>query len=140
MRHPRVRKIIWQAVLPVLRRLPYRLAVSLVGVLDHLDLLVTPDRARRYERAVAAGARRLEGTWDARAVGRSLARQVYRRRTRDLLLDRRPDQQVLALFEVAGRDHLDAALALGRGVVLLTNHFGSHVAMIPDHSPVCRSR
>jgi lauroyl/myristoyl acyltransferase len=134
MSHPQrwmiVHKVALQAVLPVLRRLPYRLSVFVLGVMGRLDLIVVPHQARRYEQAVVDGARRLGCTWDVRAVSRALARQTYRWRSRDLLLDRRPAHRVLALFEVAGRDHLDAALALGQGVILLGNHFGSHMLMI----------
>lgn len=35
------------------------------------------------------------------------------------------------MFEVVGRENLDQALSKGRGVVLLGNHFGSH--MMPPH-------
>lgn len=124
-----VHKIVLQAVLPVLRRMPYRLAVRALGVMGRLDLMVVPGQARYYESAVADGARRLGCAWDARAVSRALARQTYRWRTRDLLLEGRADDRVAPLFLVSGRERLDEALALGKGVILLANHFGAHVLM-----------
>jgi lauroyl/myristoyl acyltransferase len=92
-----------------------------------LDLIVVPRQARLYEAAVADGARRLGCDWDVRSVSRSLGRQTYRWRVRDLLLDDRPGDRAAPPFHVSGRDRLDAAVAAGRGVILLANHFGAHV-------------
>ena len=124
-----VHKVVLQTVLPVLRRLPYRLSIRLLGIMGRLDLLVVPHQTRLYEQAVSGAARRLGCDWNVRAVSRALARQTYRWRTRDLLLDRRSDAWVEPLFHVSGRDKLDAAQARGKGVILLANHFGSHVLM-----------
>jgi KDO2-lipid IV(A) lauroyltransferase len=124
-----VHKIVLRTVLPVLRRVPYQAAQRFVSLMGWLDLFVVPDQWRRYEAAVAEGAKRLGCAWDVHAVSRALARQTYRWRIRDLLLDGRPDTWVAPLFRVSGRDRLDAALAEGKGVILLANHFGSHVLM-----------
>jgi KDO2-lipid IV(A) lauroyltransferase len=124
-----VHKVVLQAVLPVLRRSPYRLAHGFLSVMGRLDLIVVPQQAKRYRAAVAAGGERLGCDWDAGKVSRALARQTYRWRTRDFLLDGRPDHRVGSLFRVSGRDRLDAALARRKGVILLANHFGSHVLM-----------
>src|SRR5262249_14733854 len=86
-----------------------------------------PGQARRYESAVASAAGRLGCRWDVRAVSRALGRQTYRWRTRDLLLDRFSAEQIERIFRVTGREHLAAALSQQRGVILLANHFGSHV-------------
>jgi KDO2-lipid IV(A) lauroyltransferase len=91
-----------------------------------LDLFVVPNQWRLYEEAVAASAQRLGRPWNVRRVSRALGRQTYRWRTRDRLLDR-GDDRVNRLFEVTGRHHLDDALAREKGVILLANHFGSHV-------------
>lgn len=122
-----VHKVVLKTVLPVLRRLPHRIAVALLGAMGRLDLLIIPKQAALYESAVAEAGRRLGVEWDTRALSRSLARQTYRWRARDFLLDGRTDLRVAPWFEVSGREHLDAALAEGRGVILLANHFGSHL-------------
>jgi phosphatidylinositol dimannoside acyltransferase len=122
-----VHKICLKTVLPVLRLLPHRLANTLLGVMGRLDLIVVPNQTRLYEAAVADGARRLGRDWNIRSVSRALGRQTYRWRTRDLLLDGRSDAGVSPWFHVSGRDRLDDALARGRGVILLANHFGAHV-------------
>lgn len=124
-----VHKVVLQTVLPVLRGLPYRFSHGFLSVMGRLDLIVVPGQAREYEAAVAEGARRLGCDWDARRVSRALARQTYRWRTRDLLLDGRSDRWVAPLFHVSGRERLDGAMAEGKGVILLANHFGSHVLM-----------
>jgi lauroyl/myristoyl acyltransferase len=122
-----VHKVVLRTVLPVLRRLPHRVSVALLGAMGRLDLLLVPKQATMYEAAVAEAADRLGCSWDVKAVTRKLARQTYRWRARDFLLDGRSDRKVAAWFKVVGREHLDAAVAEGRGVVLLANHFGSHL-------------
>ncbi len=124
-----VHKIVLRTVLPVLRRLPYGLSQRFLSVMGRLDLIVVPQQARHYAEAVADGARSLGCDWDVRAVTRALARQTYRWRIRDLLLDGRPDRWVAPLFKVSGQERLDAAFAEGKGVIVLANHFGSHVLM-----------
>jgi lauroyl/myristoyl acyltransferase len=124
-----VHKVVLQVVLPVLQRLPYRFSHWFLSTMGRLDLIVVPTQTPAYEAAVARAAERIGCTWDVRTVSRKLARQTYRWRSRDLLLDGRSDRWVNALFHVSGREGLDHALAQGRGVILLANHFGSHVLM-----------
>jgi KDO2-lipid IV(A) lauroyltransferase len=83
-----------------------------------------------YRRAVAEGARRFGCAWEARQVGDALAMQAYRRRTRDFLLDRLDDRTLGRIFDVKGLHHLERALDRKQGVVLLINHFGSHLSMV----------
>src|SRR3954452_6763304 len=96
-----VHKVVLQTVLPVLRRLPYRLSIRLLGDMGRLDLLVVPHQTRLYEEAVAGAAKRMGCRWDVRAVSRALARQTYRWRTRDLLLEGRSDRWLDPLFTVS---------------------------------------
>ncbi len=122
-----VHKVVLKAVLPVLQRLPHRVSVALLGAMGRLDLLVLPRQGAMYESAVGDAARRLGCVWDVRAISRRLARQTYRWRARDFLLDGRSDRRIDPWFRVYGREHLDSAIAEGRGVILLANHFGSHL-------------
>ena len=64
-------------------------------------------------------------------VARRLASGLVHWRSRDRLLDGLTDAQALRRFEVEGREHLDRAYAQKRGVILLGNHFGSHLH--PSH-------
>jgi phosphatidylinositol dimannoside acyltransferase len=125
-----LRKLILQTTLPVLRRLPYRVAISCLDAMGSIDRFTEPGRLRRYQRVVAESAERLGCRWNAPKVARALACQSYRGQIRDLLFDRCSDPQVEALFDVRGREHLEAAVALGKGVILLSNHNRSQLAMI----------
>ena len=122
-----VHKVVLKTVLPVLRRLPHRVSVGLLGAMGRLDLVLVPKQARMYKAAVTEAAERLGCDWDIAEVSSNLAGQTYRWRSRDYLLDGRSDKSVAGWFKVEGREHLDAAVAEGRGVVLLANHFGSHI-------------
>lgn len=122
-----VHKVVLKTVLPVLQRLPHRVSVALLGAMGRLDLILVPKQARMYEAAVADAGERLGCSWNVKEVSRKLSRQTYRWRARDFLLDGRSDPKVAPWFSVIGRENLDAAVAQGQGVVLLANHFGSHL-------------
>jgi KDO2-lipid IV(A) lauroyltransferase len=124
-----VQKVVLQVVLPVLRIAPYRYSQWFLSVMGRLDLIVVPKQTPLYEHAVGDAAKRLGCDWNVHTVSRGLARQTYRWRARDLLLDGRREEWVSSLFRVSGRERLDAAVARGKGVILLANHFGSHVLM-----------
>jgi KDO2-lipid IV(A) lauroyltransferase len=122
-----IHKIVLAAVLPLLRQLPRRLAHRLLGVMGRLDFFVLPSQRRLYEQAVADASSRLGCAWNRRLLARAIGRQMYRWRARDVLLDGLTERSLAEFFRVEGRANLDAALAEGNGVILLANHFGSHV-------------
>ena len=126
-----VRKVLLGTILPLLRRLPPRTASRLVAGIGRAEYVVLKGLRHRVDQAVIRGGHHFGKTWDVPSVGRELAGNQIRWRTRDRLLDGLPDHRVAPLFEVEGRDLLDASLAAKRGVVLLCNHFGSH--MMPAH-------
>jgi KDO2-lipid IV(A) lauroyltransferase len=84
-----------------------------------------------FDHAVNRGRSILGCQWDVPTVSRELAGNHVLWRTRDLLLDGVSDRRARAMFVVAGREHLDAALGLGRGCIVLTSHFGAH--LLPAH-------
>lgn len=58
-----------------------------------------------------------------------LVRELFRYRSceiMDLMLLRGSARALTKLVEIRGRQHLDAALAGGKGAILCTGHFGSH--------------
>jgi len=126
-----IRKLLLGTVLPILRRLPPRVASNMVAGIGRTEYALLRGVRHRVDRAVLHGSHHFGRAWDVAEIGRELAGNQIRWRTRDRLLDGLPDARVASLFSVAGRDRLDAALAGGRGVVLLCNHFGSH--MMPAH-------
>jgi KDO2-lipid IV(A) lauroyltransferase len=125
------RKLVLDCWMPILRWLPPRFASNLVAGIGQTEYDCFRGVRRRFDAAVSHGSHHFGKSWNLRQVGRELAGNQIRWRTRDQLLDGLSNDQVAPLFEVTGRDVLDAALAQEKGVVLLCNHFGSH--MMPAH-------
>jgi KDO2-lipid IV(A) lauroyltransferase len=126
-----IRKVLLGIVMPALRRLPPRVASNMVAGIGRTEYDLMKGLRLRVDQAVIDGGRHFGRAWDVKAVGRELAGNQIRWRTRDRLLDGLPDERVAPLFHVTGRDRLDSSLAAGCGVILLCNHFGSH--MMPAH-------
>lgn len=125
------RKGLPQILLPGLRLLPPRAAARLVDAMGQGEFHWNPSIRRRVEAAVVRASAHFGAGWDAPRVGRRLLGNHFRWRFRDRLLDGRADALVEPLLRAQGRDHLDSALARGKGVILLFNHFGSF--LMPAH-------
>jgi hypothetical protein len=126
-----IRKGLLRSILPVLRFLPPRFASRIVAGIGQTEYALLPKLRLRFDAAVERSGHHFGCRWDVGTVGRELAGNQIRWRTRDLLLDGLTDRRVAPLFFVKGREALDAALGLGRGVILLGNHFGAH--LMPAH-------
>ncbi len=116
-----------RVLLPVLRPTPAAFSAAVVDAMGWINYKLVPGNRAIYERAIARGREELGEDWDGPAVARRLASGLVHWRSRDRLLDGLTDAQALRRFEVGGRDHLDRASAQKRGVILLGNHFGSHL-------------
>lgn len=127
----KVRKRFLRGALPVVRLLPLATAARIVSGIGRLEHRMNRGLRLRFDEAVERGARVLGCDWDVPAVSNRLAGNHILWRSRDLLVDVASDARALAMFEVAGREHLDAALARGKGCIVLTSHFGAH--MLPAH-------
>lgn len=126
-----IRKVLLGTILPLLRRLPPRVASHVLAGIGRTEYALFRGLRHRVDQAVLHGSHHFGRSWDVSSVGPALAGNQIRWRTRDQLLDGLPDERVAPLFAVDGRDRLDVAVAGGAGVVLLCNHFGSH--MMPAH-------
>ena len=104
--------------------LPRRPALALGSGLGRLWAALDP----RHVAIAADNLQRAFPEWEA-ARTRRTAREVYRHFARiliDLLwLQRRDRETILSLVSVEGREHLEAAMAEGRGGMLVTAHFGN---------------
>ena len=116
-----------RVLMPILRRVPARTSAAVVEGLGWINYRLVPGNTEIYENAVRRGREELGESWDDRAIARRLASGLVHWRSRDRLLDGLSDQQALSRFEVEGREHLERAFAMDRGVILLGNHFGSHL-------------
>jgi lauroyl/myristoyl acyltransferase len=115
----------WAAVAPVLARLPaavgYRIACW------RGDWLF---RGRAGERTELAGnLRQVLGNELSPAAAQQVTREWYRHfscKPVDVKRLRRGARPLQRLVEIRGREHLEAALAAGKGAILCTGHFGSY--------------
>jgi KDO2-lipid IV(A) lauroyltransferase len=126
-----IRKAMLRALLPAIRVLPLQVAARVVAGIGRTEYLLSAGLRRRFRSAVALGESVLQSQWDVPSVSRELAGNHILWRTRDLLLDGVTDERALAMFEVTGREHLEAATSLGGGCIVLASHFGAH--MLPAH-------
>lgn len=105
-------------------RLPRRLSLALGRRLGRL----WAELDRRHVAIAAANLRQAFPQWEEPRCWRT-ARAVYAHFGSvlvDLLwLDGRRREDVLAVVEVEGREHVESALAAGRGALLVTGHIGN---------------
>ena len=117
----------YRVLIPALRRLGPARADAALGGLGRLVVAGRP----RLRRAVASGVARardvLGADWDEAATRRALAGHLGRIAARDLPLDGLDDAALLDRFDAAGAGHLDAALARGRGAIVVGSHLGAHL-------------
>ncbi len=116
-----------RVLMPILRRVPAPVSAVVIEGLGWINYRLVPGNTEIYERAVRRGRDELGENWDDEVVARRLASGLVHWRSRDRLLDGLSDQQALQRFEVMGREHLENAYGQKRGVILLGNHFGSHL-------------
>ncbi len=126
-----IRKSLLRIILPVLRSLPPRTATRFVTGIGRTEYALLSGLRVRFDEAVDRHGRYFGAHWDRSSLARELAGNQIRWRTRDQLLDGKSNERVASLFRVEGREHLDAALAEKRGVILLGNHYGAH--LMPAH-------
>jgi KDO2-lipid IV(A) lauroyltransferase len=126
-----IRKSFLRAVLPMIRVLPLPVASRFVSGIGRMEYQWSKSLRTSFNDAVRHGRSVLNGDWDISSVSRELAGNHVLWRTRDLLLDGVPDQRARDMFTVTGREHLEAAIAQGRGCIVLANHFGAH--LLPAH-------
>jgi KDO2-lipid IV(A) lauroyltransferase len=128
--------VLLQFLFPVLRRLPPEAAARMVSRIGRAEYALVPGLRSKFERAVTRAQSHFQADWEPARVAAELAGNQVRWRTRDLLLDGRPDAEVERLFRVQGEEHLRTAHARKKGVILLGNHFGAH--LMPAHWVVRR--
>lgn len=116
-----------RTLMPLLRNLPTPASTRLLEAMAWFNYKVVPGNYQIYQERMIHGADRLAEDWDIDAVARRYSSGLVHWRTRDRLLDGLDDDAAVGRFVVEGRDHLDDAYARKRGVILLGNHFGTHL-------------
>lgn len=120
----------YDALLPALRAMgPERADAALCG-LARASAAARPWQKRRLAAALAAAARAAGPSLRPATPG-DLAAGALRFLARDYLLDTGGDDAAaLARFDVTGGDAVDAALAGGRGLILVGAHLGAHLSAL----------
>jgi lauroyl/myristoyl acyltransferase len=118
----------YKVALPLLRRLGPGPADSVLGTIGRIVAAMNPGLRREIASAVARAGSALGAGWDDRAMAGAVAANLARYSARDYPLDGLPEEDLFARFDVRGGEHLDAALALRRGVVVVGSHLGAHLA------------
>jgi KDO2-lipid IV(A) lauroyltransferase len=118
----------WLVTAPLIALLPAGLAYRAARWRGDWTFRSWPDK--RME--VIASLRHVLGEELGEEEAERLARRVFRVRTCevvDLMRLRGRARSIEGLVEVRGREHLDAALAEGKGAILCSAHFGSYMAV-----------
>jgi lauroyl/myristoyl acyltransferase len=115
----------WLAVAPLASRLPASLAYRVACWRGDWGF-----RHRAGQRAeIVRNLRQVLGDEVSSEAAERLAREFFRMRSCeviDVMLLRDRAQSLGKLVEIRGREHLDAALAAGKGAILCSAHFGSY--------------
>jgi lauroyl/myristoyl acyltransferase len=117
----------WVAVAPVLARLPAALGYRLACWRG--DLLFRCEAEKRTE--LARNVRLVLGNEFSPAAAQQVIRDWFRLAsccTVDVKRLRRGARPLRRLVEIRGLEHLEAALAAGKGAILCSGHFGSHAS------------
>jgi lauroyl/myristoyl acyltransferase len=117
----------WVAVAPVLARLPAALGYRLACWRG--DLLFWCQAGKRAE--LTRNVRLVLGNELSPAATQQVIRDWFRLAscsTVDVKRLRRGARPLRRLIEIRGREHLEAALAAGKGAILCSAHFGSHAS------------
>ena len=116
----------WLVAAPLLSMLPSRIAYRAACLRGDFMFWSWPDK--RDE--IMSNLRQVLGPELSEHEARLMARDVFRTRTCtiiDLMLTRGQARPLGKLVEIRGREHLDAALAGGKGAILCTPHIGSYI-------------
>ena len=117
----------WVAVAPVLARLPAALGYRIACWRG--DLLFRCQAGKRAE--LARNVRLVLGNELSPAAAQQVVRDWFRLvscSTVDVKRLRRGARPLRRLVEIRGQEHLEAALAAGKGAILCSAHFGSHAS------------
>ena len=117
----------WAAVAPALARLPAALGYRIACWRG--DMLFRCQAGKRTE--LARNVRLVLGNELSPAAAQQVVRDWFRLTSCspvDVKRLRRGARPLRRLVEIRGREHLEAALAAGKGAILCSAHFGSHAS------------
>jgi lauroyl/myristoyl acyltransferase len=114
--------------LPALRLLGPAWCDATLCALGRVAALALPGRRKALKRALSRVQQALELDTPIEPQWPELAANTARILARDYSLDVSSNGAVLDRFEVRGREHLERALAAGKGAIVVGSHMGAHIA------------
>lgn len=114
-------------VAPVLRLMPLGRAHLATESMGRLEFALNASYRKWLLAAIQDHIERTGVNWNLNETARLVAGRTARWRVRDLLLGGKNGSRVLENFVAIGQENLDSAMAEGKGVILLSNHFGAHI-------------
>lgn len=115
----------WTVIAPLAALLPARVSYRVARWRGDVNGRLWPQKRSEIVRDL----RQVLGDAISEAEAERLARELFRYRSceiMDLMRMRGSGRPLARLVEIRGREHLDAALAAGKGAILCTGHFGCH--------------
>ena len=123
------KSVYYEAILPALRVLGPKRADALLGMLGRLIASVSPKRRRELRESLYRARLALGGVWDHDQTLAELEANIPRFLGRDCLWDGKSPKAYDACFEVDGAENVEAAKAMGRGMIVVGCHLGSHFSI-----------
>lgn len=122
--------LFYDVLLPTLRAFGPTRGDALLGALGRTIATAWPPRRQELDEALRRVREALGpvAAWDHDQTLRELEGNILRFLARDCPLDDDPEERFFARYDVTGFEHLEAAVARGRGVVLLGCHLGAHLS------------
>ena len=123
------KSVFYELLLPSLRLLGPRRGDAVLGILGRAIATGWPNRRRQLFQSLEGAREALQGDWNSDKVLAQFEANIPRFLGRDCLWDGDSDYVYRASFEVEGAENVEAAKAMGRGVIVVGCHLGSHFSI-----------
>jgi lauroyl/myristoyl acyltransferase len=118
----------YDGLIPACRALGPARGDAVLGAAGRVVAMGWPGRHAQLGRSLRRLRDTLGGDWDLDETRAALEANIPRFLARDCPLDGGSDAEFFGRFDVQGYQHLEAALSLGRGVILVGSHLGAHLS------------
>jgi lauroyl/myristoyl acyltransferase len=118
----------YDILLPALRQLGPARCDAALGLIGRGIEAAWPGRRRELTGSIRRVGALLGADWQPQSIRPALAGNMVRGMARDCSLSGASHAEALSRFDVEGSEHLDNALAAGKGTIVVGCHLGAHVA------------